>query len=55
MGDRHTMYGWGYKYDIVSGVDHSGFKSGQTTNDDNMRQHQDTDIGVILECSKISG
>jgi hypothetical protein len=31
------MYGWGHTYDIVSGVDHLGFKSVRIINDDGMR------------------
>jgi hypothetical protein len=37
IDEWRTMYGWGHTYDIVSGVDHLGFKSVRIINDDGMR------------------
>jgi hypothetical protein len=39
----------GHNNDIISGVDYSGFKSGQATNNDGMQQHRG--IGVVLQVS----
>jgi len=44
IGDWCTMYRWGHNYNIISSVDHPGFKSDLATNDDVPQQYRGTGV-----------